>query len=310
MTYSRVNLQAEDTVRREVVKNVVFKVLSEDTQMVFGTFDTDDEGTAGLLLPPGTYEVRPYRFSYNFGPPRRIIVLPEDEVVPVPIPNNDFVFPCQTYYAEGALDPNLCRATGYFRNPGGGPLAGVALTFTPLFRPIIVGNAVMMQEKVRAVTHGDGRMEVTLVRGAIYIVDFESYGGVEQHQVYVPDQAWVELSDLIFPRVERVHFTTLDTLDWELGISLRVGELRVLPGHVHATDGRLLPLTEVLWELGHPTVVDSMNRAALEITNQEISLLGRIPGRTYLKPMLRSPEVISLPWKPLVPRTLMVEVTP
>ena len=264
---------------------------------VAGVFHAGPDGTANILLPVDTYEVRAFHFGADFGPPRVVTLL--EEAVEAAGP------PINTYYLYGArfkdtdsLDPAICMAHGYFRTAGGYPAKGLSLQLTAHFTPLLVDGAAMVPNKILARTNDKGWMMVPLLRGGIYHAVVE---GAEDtvRTIYVPDARSWSLPNILYPRIDRVVITPAAP-----SITLRVGQQLAFAAELYSTDGRKLSnLTdEARW-------VMTGTSAALEVQQASFSLRGLGVGVSTLSVDRTDSSVPSLPYVPVGNTPITVTVT-
>ena len=297
MGYTRVTLSAKDAEDRvTTLTPSSFKLVSAGGA-VAGIFQSGPDGTANILLPVDTYEVRAFHFGADFGPPKLISLI--EEAVDAAGP------PVNTYYLYGArfkstdsLDPAVCMAHGYFRTAGGYPAKGLSIQFTAHFTPLLVDGAAMVPNKVLVQTNDKGWAMVPLLRGGIYHAVVE---GAEDtvRTVYVPDARSWSLPDILYPRVDRLVATPAGQ-----SITLRVGQELSFVAELYATDGRKLPnLTDdAAWKV-------SGAAAALDMRTGGFSLRGLGVGVSTISVERTSNSVPSLPHAPVGNTPITVTVT-
>lgn len=297
-SYESVNLYVFDKdVPSSPLAGVVVRVLNQAGLAVYGQTNTDADGLAGFLLPaPATYQVRLYRFGTALPNPSYIEVLeaPVDEV-------NDFtLYGSPTIYPE-ATDPRLCMASGFFRTPSGGVGRNVDMHFIAKFDPIILDGAAILTERVTARSDDRGYAQFTLIRCAEYDVTVE---GIENFylSVSVPDQPWVNLPDLLFPRVKTVEFTP--AVDAGV-ITIASGDEVQYEVRVGTTDRRWLAdlTSDVSWAVDDPAV------ASITLTATTVLIQGLAAGSTTLRATRKDLSIITIPDTAITGVPVVITVT-
>lgn len=113
---------------------------------------------------------------------------------------NYFQVQGQTFSRPASTDPRLCKASGFFKDVAGRPLADVAIRFINLNSPLIVDGDGVVGDKVWGRTDEDGYFECELYRNGEYRASMENYD-IQLRVVCVPDASSVNLPDLLFPVV-------------------------------------------------------------------------------------------------------------
>jgi hypothetical protein len=288
--YSTVNLYAIDSVTLLPLPNAVFKVLDATNQQPVVLQTSAADGSVGLLLPAGEYEVRVFHFGTDFHGPRRIQVQADIE---------SFDFPGERYHPTASLDARLCVVHGHFRHSDGRPYKNLDLHVTPLFAPILVDDAAVMGEDMVVRTDERGWVRLPLIRGAKYQIDLEGYDH-GQKTVYFPDAAQWNLPDILFPRVVALEFT-----DAVRPVAVSVGEDVELDVSVVLSDGRRVPPTnpDVQW------ANSDSQKLYYSFTPTSVILRGLAAGDVTLTATCTSTSVYSIPHRDLTGSPIDVRVT-
>jgi hypothetical protein len=162
---------------------------------------TDVNGDVEWLLPESTtYEARVYLFGVKFA--RRIQLVVGLNIL------GPWAFSAkgEPLNVPRALDPQLCRVSGFIRDLSGAPLPGATLHFRANSRPFLLGPAksVILSDKTKTVSQNDGWVEIDLVRNICYTVLMTAFQD-EERPIVVPDQASAKLGDLLYPHVTEVN---------------------------------------------------------------------------------------------------------
>lgn len=191
------------------LEEVLVRVYSSDGTVFVTEGETDEDGSLSLDLEDATtYWVRFFKVGYRFASKLRIEVDSGQG---------------NTFTVEGvdlttyppATDPNLCRVSGSVLNAGGSPAPGVTFEFMLTGKPRVVGGRVMVASKVIARSDSDGDLDVDLVRNGVYDVIVEGHDD-EVFRVKVPDYAYADVTDLIWPYVASLTFSE-DSLALSVG---------------------------------------------------------------------------------------------
>lgn len=295
MSYESVNLYVRDKdVPESPIEEVVVRIYGPDRKYVHGQAMTDVNGVASFLLPVGTYEVRLYRFATAFKNPTYIEVLESPA-------ENGFTLYGEPLHHPQATDPRLCVASGYFRTPSGGVARSVDMHFIAKFDPVILEGSAVLTERVTQRTDERGYAELSLIRCAEYDVTVE---GIENfyRSVSVPDQPWVNLPDLLFPRVKVVEFSPVPEGD---EISVDSGNEVVYDVRVGTTDRRWLPdlTSDVVWTVGDPSI------AAITLSATTITIRGLSAGTTTLRATRKDSSIITIPDTAIEGAPIVITVT-
>lgn len=238
---------------------------------------TDGTGHVQFMLPgtaaptPTTYQLRTYKQGITSPQPLYIEVF--SPPAGSPTGTNNFRIEAGVFTLPPAVDPKLCRLSGYVKWPDGRPKRGIDIHFIHRFNPLIVGDVTILGERVSARTDKDGYVQVDLWRNGCYRAIVESHENVGR-SVHVPDLAAANIGKVLFPRVMGVVFTPAGP--W----SLAVGTELSIAVQVQLTSGYTINGTapeDVLYSLpaGDPT-------AALQVQDDVLILRGVAPGTSTL----------------------------
>jgi hypothetical protein len=273
------------------IPNVVVKVydISGVEEVTEGV--TNSLGKASFLLPSGTsYQLRFYKFASAIKSPQLITVLPS------PSTNNFNVYG-DVFEHPMATDPRLCRASGFFRTSSGAVGRNVDIAFLARFSPLLLEGSAITTPREVIRTDKNGYAEIDLIRFGQYDAVVE---GLEdtRREIHVPDSAWVNLGDLLFPRVVRVDYTGSDP------IVVPVGTTVTVPVQVYTSDLRMLEKidSDVCWAQADSTVVE------LSFNNDSIDIKGLKVGATSIEAIRRDVTVISIPDPGVAGSPLLVQV--
>jgi hypothetical protein len=286
MTFEPVELLVvDDTPSKSPVPAVVVRVFDERGVTFLTAGVTGEDGRAGLLLPaPASYQARFYRFQTVFRQPQRLDISLGPET-------NAFVIVAHVFSPPEAVDPRLCRSSGFFRDLSGAPTTNVAFHIFPKSHPTLIDQSAVLPGRLHVRTDKNGYAEVDLVRFARYEIVVEGFEDL-QRIIEVPDRPSANLPDLLFPVVSEVRFEPAGP--WSVGVGT-TEELTVTPT-VLASDGRELvgtALEDVLWSTLHPSI------AVVIPSNERLVLRGLQPGVTELVVSRKDASVIQIPDRPI-----------
>lgn len=281
-------LEVVDVLVRDVavpndpVSGVVVRVYDEDGAALLTSGTTDVDGHVEFTLdgqdPGVAYQLRTFKHGIAIPQPQLIEVYsPASES---PTGTNNFRLDAEVFTLPPAVDPKLCRLSGYIKDPSGRPVRGRDIHFIHRFNPLVVGDLSeealvvgVLGERVAQRTDKDGYFQIDLWRNGCYRAIVESHENVGR-TVVVPDLAAANINLVLFPRVHEVVFDPPGP--W----SLAVGQQLVIGVQVRLTSGALIESTaseDVLYELSPGSVA-----VALEVRDVDIVLRGLSNGAATL----------------------------
>lgn len=223
-----------------------------------------------------------------------------------PTGTNDFDVKGETFDMPVAADALLCRASGFFKDATGRPLEGLDISLINDFKPAVVDGYAVLGSKVELRTDEDGYVEVDLYRGGEYRAMVQSIQAAEDdptgaivfdRELVVPDQASVNLINLLFPVVDEVTWTLSD---------LEVGDAVDLIPVVLGSDGRTLEGTayeDVLYEIADTAV------AIVSVQEDKLVITALASGSTELTATRIDQTVVFIPDSGITGSPLAVTVT-
>jgi len=270
------------------------------------TLDGDD--------PPISYTIRLSKtgvaFDGNQGDASKTPQLITIYSPPTAAPNgtNNFEVIGQTFTLPTATDPRLCRASGFFKDPTGQPLAGLEMEFINQFRPAVVDGYGVLGAKVDVRTDEDGYVEIDLYRFAEYHVMIQGLETAEEcdtgaivfdRDIVVPDRASMSLLDLLFPVVA--------SIDWGLtAVSVAEGEsLDIFPS-LTATDYRELTGSaneDVIYS------VEDEEIASVSASEDRVTVVGKAAGITNLIATRKDQSIVIIPAAEISGQPIEITVT-
>jgi uncharacterized protein YjdB len=240
--------------------------------------------------PPIIYQIRLHKLGVSFsgalGDDNKSPQLIEVYSPPASAPTgtNNFTVRGQTFSRPAAVDPRMCRCSGFFYRGDGLPYSNLDVVITPKFKPTIVDGNAVMGGMINARTDSDGYIEIDLFRDGEYSIRLETLEDCSR-DVVVPDQASFNMPDLLFPVVEQVAFSPTS-------ISLIVGEVVEVTPTVTASDDRVL--TDAAVEDVIFTVADE-SVATIVVANGKIYVMGVSAGTTQVDVSRLDETVVLIP---------------
>jgi 5-hydroxyisourate hydrolase-like protein (transthyretin family) len=218
MTFQSVTLYILDKQLGTPIPGVVVRVFNPEGTTYIQQQTSDADGKIALLLPDDTkYQLRMYKFQVSFENPVYLTTPACDET------NLDAAFEVYgtPFRAPQSTDPDMCRVSGFFRTPTGARAANVNISFITQFKPMLLGSAAVLTERVECRTNKDGYVELDLMRCACFDVGVEGIEGVFR-TIQVPDLPSANLPDLLFPYIARVEFSPAPPWDVPAGGFIRI----------------------------------------------------------------------------------------
>lgn len=260
------------------VMGVLVHVYDQAGTSLITTGTTDSSGHVTFLLPgtaaptPTRYQLRSFKAGTSLAQPKYIDVFspPADS----PTGTNNFQLDMQVFTHPPATDSNLCRLSGYIRDPAGRYKRGVDIHFIYRFNPLIVGEELVLGERITQRTDKNGYFQIDLWRKGCYRAIIESHENAGR-DVYVPDLAAANVNLVLFPRVYSVTYTP--TPGW----SLAVGQKLDIMVQVTLTSGYVINGTapeDVLYSLPQGDIT-----ASLQVLDDRISIVGANPGTSSVR---------------------------
>lgn len=282
-------LVVDDQVVPQPLDGVVVRVF-DSAGAVFITSGTTGDVIPGAVEftldggdPPTRYQLRFYRIGTSIASPQYIDVY--SPASNSPTGTNNFRVSATVRTLPAAVDPRLCRASGYVRNGAGQPLKNLELHFISTFSPLIVDGIGIYGERVIVTTDADGYVSIDLYRCGSYQVTLESHDNV-QRLIAVPDRSSVNINNLLFPILVGVQWDPPPP--WTVPVG---DELEVVPT-LTASDYRELSGTA-----SEDAAYTSADTAVASVTTREdkIIIRGEAAGTTTLTVTRRDTSVVYVP---------------
>jgi len=290
MSYEAVDIHVMDQLG-DPISGVVVRFFGADGSALETQGVTDANGVASFLLPSGAFTVRCYKFAVAFGAPTQITVL-EGWI-------NGFNLYGQTVERPLASDSRLCTAYGFFRRENGSPYANVDIHIVAKFNPLLLDGSAVMPGRLSVRTNVIGYAQVNLIRNGQYDITIQGDRDLAR-LVTVPDEASVNLPDLLFPVVDRVTFDV--AAPWAIPVG---SSLDVLPT-VYLSDGRALEgsaLGDVAWSSSDDTIV------CVIAGTDKLTLRGLRSGVATISAARKDYTIIRIPDSPIVGQPVSVTVS-
>jgi hypothetical protein len=119
--------------------------------------------------------------------------------------------------AGDATEPSLCRVAGTIKNVLGQPVVGIPFTVVHIYSPLTVATDVLvMRERYDVQSDSDGAVSFDAIRGATVRIEVRNRHDLF-FEVEIPDQASIDLIDLILPYCVTAAFVDTSPLTVEHG---------------------------------------------------------------------------------------------
>lgn len=198
---------------------------------------------------------------------------------------NNFTVTATMFELPSAVNPRLCRVSGYVWGPDGRIRGGVDIHFIPQFNPLVVDGYGVMGERVSIHSDSTGFLSVDLLRCGIYDVMIEGHENVLR-EIYVPDRSSLNIFHLLFPIVVNVNWDPAGPWSLAAGTSLEVTP------EILANDFRTLTGTadaDVQYATDDPSI------ASVTVGTTSITITGYAAGTTTLRVTRRDSSIVYIP---------------
>jgi len=286
------------------VDDVVVRVFDETGTTLITSGTTGDPIADGVVeftldgdVTPIRYQLRIFISGGSISSPKYIDVY--SPAVDAPTGANNFELTATLFTLPQAVNPRLCRASGYVLGPDGRPRSGIDVHFIPCFSPLIVDDYGVLGERVACHTDTTGYISVDLFRTGVYraIVEGHENSGRE---VVVPDRASINIFHLLFPRVATVDWSI--TAPW----SVATGSSFDVTPELTATDFQVLDgaaAEDVAYTVENTAV------ATVEVVGTAIKVKGVAPGSTNVVVTRIDSSLVYIPDLDIVGGTVAVTVS-
>jgi hypothetical protein len=276
----------DDTSSSSPVAGVKVRFYAPDGYTFIQEATTDSSGHVSVMLDaPANYQLRFFKTQVSFQQPIAIAV-----VVPTgPPPANAFDAVGHVFSPPEAVDPRMCRCSGYFRNPDGSPAPNTDIQISPQFDPLLLDGAAIMTERVRLITDQTGYVQVDLIRFGKFDVQVE---GMEDwsNEIAIPDLASANLPDLLFAVVDHCTFQPAGPY------SLAVGQELTVTPTIYWSDGNVEIGTgpgDVQWS------TDDTSIAVVRVSPTSLTLVGIATGIANLLASRVDTSIVRVPNTPI-----------
>jgi hypothetical protein len=280
MAYEQVDIFVESSTLNEPVEGVTVRIYDKEGAVLFSEATTDAAGRAGFMLAPQEYTMRFFKFAVSFKQPQHFTV--ESDPYTPGTTLNQFTVKAGILDKPLAVDPRLCRASGFFRTATGHPRQYLDIHFIAEFRPVILDGTLVMDERRTIKTTKEGYGCIDLIRGACYAVTLEDFED-DNFYIHVPDAPCVNLPDLLFPTISKITLAP---------VVVNVGqEVTVFPEVLNSAGVPIkgTAMQDLQWTLDGTTV------ASLSVTSESLLITGKVAGTTTLTATLKNTGVTKIP---------------
>lgn len=284
------------------LEDVVVRVYDSTGTTLETSGTTDADGLVEFTLDgdvdPGV------RYQLRFGISGGSIVSPKlidvwSPAADSPTGTNNFEVEAHVFSLPEAINPRLCRVSGYVRSPSGRPRKGLDIHVIQTYNPLVVDNQLILGERVAVRTDDQGYVEFDLWRTGHFDVLAE---GMEEstRAVVVPDRASIGLSDLLFPYPKTVSFDPAGP--WTMG----VGDTLELIPVITASNYQVLvgPANEDVEYTSSDTTVMTVG-----VTEEHVVLKALAAGSANLEVRRKDSTIIYVPDPSISGQPLAVTIT-
>lgn len=281
----------DDTMAHDPIAGVLIRIFNSAGNTFITSGTTNGSGMFQVDLP-GTASPTPTRYQLRCSKLGVTFLNPEYADVYDPLPPltvNEFNVYGDTHPISEALNPLMCRAEGFFLDPGGRPLPDLLIRFMNLQEPMIL-DGIGILHKLEVRTDSRGWVAVELPRNGHYIATVSGLHD-ERLEVQVPDRSSVNLIDLLWPQVALVTFSPAPPWNIPVGTSLDVVPTVTASSYYELTGAAVDDLTYS---------VEDTTVAAVSTGADKITLHGGATGSTSLTVTRKDTSISRLPEVPLV----------
>lgn len=272
-------LVRDAAVPNDPISGVAVRVYDSAGAVLLTSGTTDGDGHVEFTLdgtdPPTRYQLRTFKQGISLRNPQAVDIY--SPASGSPTGTNEFRLDATVLTLPQAVDPNLCRLSGYMKDPAGRPKAGVDIHFIHRFKPLIVGeddSAVgVYGERVTHRSDRNGYFEIDLWRNGAYRAIIEGHENAGR-SIWIPDLPAANINLVLFPRVHAVVFDPVGP--WSVG----VGQELVVGVQTQLTSGYVIDGTaaeDLLYSVSPGSVAVS-----LEVRDDALVFRGLAPGAATL----------------------------
>jgi hypothetical protein len=276
-----------DQIVPTLVDGVAVRVFDMQNNLITTAIsgENDAPGTAEVELVGDVVPVEYLLRFYLAGaaiPPKRVAIYSPASVAPTA--TNDFTVMADVFTLEPAVDPQMCRCSGYVIGPSGKPRPGVDITFVPKFYAFVDQARAALTGRFGVRTDKRGFCSVDLYRLGMYEVTIEGRE-VLVRNIEVPDRSSILLGHLLFPVVASVIY-----LEAPPFVVAR-GQTLALTPQVRSTDYRDLGVAvqDVVYSTADASI------ASVQVSGDRILVRGNAAGATTLRVTRIDNTIVYLP---------------
>jgi hypothetical protein len=228
-------------VPADPVAGVLVRVYDEAGATVITEGITDVQGQVEFLLngddPPTRYQLRTYKPGVSVPQPKYVDVYSPGSAAPTGT-NAFLINDANVFVRPQSLDSRLCRLSGFIRDPAGRYRPGKDIHFIYRYTPLVVGDELVLGDKIAVRTDRNGYAQVDLWRNGVYRAVIEGHENAGRN-IHVPDLPSANINHVLFPRPHRVLFDPPPPWAVAVGSTLEVGvQVELSSGYV--VDGAAL----------------------------------------------------------------------
>jgi hypothetical protein len=299
MALESVSIYLEDIDTSSPISGVVVRVFNQAGTTLITTATSDLMGYADLTLDGGsssiTYQLRFYKAGVSFTSPQAIEVF--SPPAGSPTGTNTFEVPARVHVLPEAVDPLLCRASGYIVWPDGRPYKGARIDFIYLGKPQMLNDRGVLGERINLITDATGYVQVDLIRGACYrAVPVSDHA--TQRMVVVPDRPSCNISKLLYP--------IITSIVWGGPPTMTIGQIVTFTPAVMASFGAALVGTadgDIEYTMVDPSIISMM------VDSEKVTLTALAAGTTTLRAKRKDCSIAYAPDVELIDAEFSITVS-
>lgn len=257
--------------------------------------------------PPETYTIRLYKAGVAFdgslgdgsSTPQEIDIYSPPTAAPSG--TNDFTLKGQTFELPTAIDPLLCRVSGYVRDYSRSEVVNYKIRIIPWDPGSDTPAAIRVDEghivtaKSTTISSDEnGYVQFDLYRNSDYLVRLEDSPDTPR-MVHVPDRASIVIGDVLYPVVRSVSYGSNP-------VTVPEGSSTTISVVITSSDYRTLTPQSLVW------TSDDTSIANVSIDGDDITISGVSTGTVDINASRSEDSFTTYPEEPQVCQPLTVNV--
>lgn len=264
------------TPNQAPISGVDVRLFNRSGSAQLGEAQTDLAGQVRFDLEAGTYSIRLSKRYVAFKSQYFFLIRPADT-------SAAFTFQGTPVVPPTSLDPNFCTLYGYVMGSDGIPAGGSRLAFFPKFQAEQANQTIFSPLVTYATADASGFLVVRLLRKHKYACRFEDHYDWELEDISIPDQANIEITQVLFPSLAGVMLVPPAPFQVLEGSTVLTRPTLLL------SNGETAPPGRAIWRAEEPEV------ASVEWDGEFLQIHGHAAGATQI--------YVELPSAPPYPST-------